>query len=101
MFISLRSKRLFLCPKNSYQDSEPVREAVGRCYSVVNFPDRASSCLHAPSRVVVKLPQQVSSQFSMARESEQKYYLRHDAVLWNEFKQHYPRTAGVTDSAAV
>ncbi len=39
-------------------------------------------------------------QFSIARESEQKYYLRHDAVLWKEFKQHYPKTTGVTDSAA-
>ena len=37
--------------------------------------------------------------FTLARDSEQKYYLRH-SQLWTSFLKHYPRKSDITDSAA-
>lgn len=37
--------------------------------------------------------------FRLARESDQKYYLRH-SQLWTSFLKHYPNPSEITDSAA-
>lgn len=38
--------------------------------------------------------------FSLAGASDQKYYLRHDSLLWREFKGFYPHTPEIVNSAA-
>ena len=40
------------------------------------------------------------AQFSLAREADQKYYLRHNSRLWKELSRHYPNKRDITNSAA-
>jgi len=41
-----------------------------------------------------------SVRFKRARDSEQKYYLRHSPLLWREFQKHYPKDSEIVDSPA-
>lgn len=38
--------------------------------------------------------------FRLAKDSDQKYYLRNDQRLWKELSQHYPTSKGIQESAA-